>query len=127
MLDAWDDPRFFRGIQCLQEGEPGEAADCFEELFFEAVRDEVPFVRFFLQVSTGLHHIERGQNIGAAERLEEALKVLPEIHDHRGWDLERIARELGPVIEAVRRRSKGAREKISEVHVQRKDQAEPGT
>lgn len=127
MLDAWDDPRFFRGIQCLQEGEPGEAADCFEELFFEAVRDEVPFVRFFLQVATGLHHIERGQNIGAAERLEEALRVLPAIHDDHGWDLAQIDRELVPVIEAVRRRSKGAREKIPGVQVERKEQAEPRT
>lgn len=125
MLDAWDDPRFLKGIEYLQEGEPGEAADCFEELFFEAVRDEVPFVRFFLQVSTGLHHIERGQNIAAAERLEEGLRVLPEIHDDRGWNLHQIARDLEPVIAAVRRRATGVREPIPEVRVQRRDIGDP--
>lgn len=67
-----------------------EASDLFEELFFEAVRDELPLVRVLLQISTGMHHLARGQHRAARERIEEGLRAMSEVTNARGVDLERV-------------------------------------
>jgi predicted metal-dependent hydrolase len=95
------DPRFAEALRHFDAGDWLEASDLFEELFFEAVRDEVPLVRVLLQISTGMHHIARGQRRAARERLEEGLRVLPEVSDARGVDLDRL-REM--VLVALRER-----------------------
>lgn len=73
----------------MESGDWLEASDLFEELFFEAVRDELPLVRALLQVSTGMHHISRGSRRAARERLEEGLRALDEVVNARGVDLVR--------------------------------------
>ena len=91
-----DDPRFAAALANFGDGDWLEASDLFEELFFEAVRDEVPLVRVLLQIATGMHHISRGQRRAAAERLEEGVRALAEVTNARGVDLvevERVARE----------------------------------
>ena len=87
------DPRFAEALRHFDAGDWLEASDLFEELFFEAVRDEVPLVRVLLQISTGMHHLARGQRRAGRERLEEGLRVLPEVGNSRGVDL-RALREL---------------------------------
>lgn len=75
-----------------------EAADLFEELFFEAVRDELPLVRVLLQLSTGFHHVARGQRRAAVERLEEGVRQIPGVTNPRGVDLPRLrARALAEI------------------------------
>src|SRR5688500_17485831 len=91
-----DDPRFHEALHHFDAGDWLEASDLFEELYFEAVRDEVPLVRVLLQISTGMHHIARGQRRAAVERLVEGLRALAEVTNARGVDLkeiERIARD----------------------------------
>ena len=87
-----DDPRFAAALAHFASGDWLEASDLFEELFFEAVRDEVPLVRVLLQISTGMHHISRGQHRAARERLEEGLRALPEVTNARGVDLNEVER-----------------------------------
>jgi predicted metal-dependent hydrolase len=70
------DPRFIRAVDFFNAGDYLEASDEFEELFFEAVRDEVDFVRTLMQFSVGLHHVQTGQRRPAIERIEEGLKVV---------------------------------------------------
>ncbi|HYO77412.1 MAG TPA: DUF309 domain-containing protein [Thermoanaerobaculia bacterium] len=89
-----DDPRFAEALRHLGAGDWLEASDLFEELFFEAVRDEVPLVRVLLQISTGMHHIARGQRRAAAERLEEGLRCMPEVTNARGVDLAALAERV---------------------------------
>ena len=86
------DPRFAEALRHFDAGDWLEASDLFEELFFEAVRDEVPLVRVLLQISTGMHHLARGQRNAARERIEEGLRAIEEVCDARGVDLERIRR-----------------------------------
>jgi predicted metal-dependent hydrolase len=92
------DPRFAEALEHLERGDWLEASDLFEELYFEAVRDEVPLVRVLLQISTGMHHISRGQHRAARERLEEGLRCIAAVSDARGVDLqkwrERVERAL---------------------------------
>lgn len=83
-----DDPRFIEALEHFERGDFLEASDLFEELYFEAVRDEVPIVRFMLQISTGLHHISRRQMRAARERIEEGLRV--QVTNAYGVDLERV-------------------------------------
>ena len=85
-----DDPRFPAALRHFDDGDWLEAADLFEEIYFESVRDEIPVVRFLLQISTGLHHVSRGQQRAAAERLREGLRILPEVVQTFGVDLARI-------------------------------------
>lgn len=85
-----DDPRFAAALAHFEAGDWLEASDLFEELFFESVRDEVPLVRALLQVSTGMHHLSRGQRRAARERLEEGLRALAGVTSARGVDLERV-------------------------------------
>ena len=104
------DERFAAALRYFESGDWLEAADLFEELFFEAVRDEVPLVRFLLQVSTGMHHISRGQRRAAAERLEEALRVACEVENRRGVDVTTIrahVRERIATLKGEERRVKG--------------------
>jgi predicted metal-dependent hydrolase len=84
-----DDPRFAAALGHLDEGDWLEASDLFEELYFEAVRDELPLVRVLLQISTGMHHISRGQHRAARERLEEGLRCIADVTDARGVDLQK--------------------------------------
>jgi len=85
-----DDPRFEAALRYFRDGDWLEASDLFEELFFEAVRDEVPLVRVLLQISTGMHHLSRGQRKAARERLEEGLRAIAEVTNARGVDLNEI-------------------------------------
>jgi hypothetical protein len=88
-----DDPRFHEALRHFHDGDWLEASDLFEELFFEAVRDEVPLVRVLLQISTGMHHLARGQRRAARERLEEGVSALRAVTNSRGVDLDAL-REL---------------------------------
>jgi hypothetical protein len=85
-----DDPRFHEALRHFDAGDWLEASDLFEELFFEAVRDEVPLVRVLLQISTGMHHIARGQHRAARERLEEGVRGIDLVTNARGVDLEKL-------------------------------------
>ncbi|MEA2417290.1 MAG: hypothetical protein QOI58_3947 [Thermoanaerobaculia bacterium] len=85
------DPRFLRGIALFNEGDYLEASDCFEELFFEGVRDEPDFIRIFLQFSVGIFHAQTGQWRPAVERIEEGLRLAAANVDDRGFDLVALA------------------------------------
>jgi hypothetical protein len=93
-----EDPRFAMALRHFDERDWLEASDLFEELFFDAVRDEVPLVRFLLQISTGMHHLARGQRRAARERLEEGLRVMSEVTNARGVDLARVGGEARETI-----------------------------
>jgi hypothetical protein len=93
-----DDPRFAAALRHFEERDWLEASDLFEELFFDAVRDEVALVRFLLQISTGMHHLARGQRRAGRERLEEGLRVMSEVTNARGVDLTRVGREAREAI-----------------------------
>ena len=86
----------------MESGDWLEASDLFEELFFEAVRDELPLVRALLQVSTGMHHISRGSRRAARERLEEGLRALAEVTSARGVDLARWKSRVEAEMRALR-------------------------
>jgi hypothetical protein len=101
-MDIGDDPRFHAGVAAMNAHDYFDASEIFEDLFFEAVRDEVLFARLFLQVATGAHHLERGQRGAAADRLAEGLKALDLITNDRGWDLARLGDELRTLIANVR-------------------------
>jgi len=86
-----NDPRFIRGVSLFNDGDYLEASDCFEDLFFEGVRDEPDFVRIFLQFSVGIHHAETGQWRPAVERIEEGLRLVASNRYDRGIDLSSLA------------------------------------
>lgn len=85
-----DDPRFALALRHVHDGDWLEASDLFEELFFEAVRDEVPLIRVLLQISTAMHHLSRGQRNAARERLEEGVRAMQEVTNARGVDLQSL-------------------------------------
>ena len=85
------DPLFATAMQHFHAGDWLEASDLFEELFFEAVRDEVPLVRVLLQISTGMHHVSRGQRRAAAERLQEGLRAMGDVTNAHGVNLAAVA------------------------------------
>src|SRR4051794_24815583 len=95
-----DDPRLREALEAFNRGDYFEAGDFFEELFFEAVRDEVPFIRALLQTSVGFVHAERGQRKSAIERLEEALAALNDVTNSRGLDFERLREAIAAAISA---------------------------
>ena len=97
-----DDPRFADALRHMSDGDWLEASDLFEELFFEAVRDEVPLVRVLLQLSTGFHHISRGQRRAARERLEEGVRAIGEVRNAFGVDLDRWRERAMREIERLR-------------------------
>jgi predicted metal-dependent hydrolase len=90
-VELTEDPRFLRGIALFNDGDYLEASDCFEELFFEGVRDEPDFIRIFLQFSVGIFHAQTGQWRPAAERIEEGLRLVAANQNDRGFDLVTLA------------------------------------
>jgi hypothetical protein len=99
-----DDPRFIAAIDRFNAGEFYEAGDAFEELFFEAIRDEVELVRALLQVSVGAYHADTGQRRPAVERLEEALLAVDRVTNDRGFDLIRLRGDIVILIRQIRAR-----------------------
>ncbi|MBV8518534.1 MAG: DUF309 domain-containing protein [Acidobacteria bacterium] len=97
-----DDPRFAAALAHVASGDWLEASDLFEELFFEAVRDEVPLVRVLLQLSTGMHHVSRGQRRAAVERLEEGIRAMADVTNARGVDLEALRAQARAAIARLR-------------------------
>jgi len=102
MVDVGDDPRLERGLALFNTRDYAEAADEFEELFFEAVGDEVELVCALMQVAVGVHHIERGQPRAAIERLDEGLLAITLVTNARGIDFERLAEDMRGLIAALR-------------------------
>jgi predicted metal-dependent hydrolase len=100
-----DDPRFAEALKHFAAGDWLEASDLFEELFFEAVRDEVPLVRVLLQISTGMHHLNRGQRRAAVERLEEGLRAIETVTNARGVDLAQLRKQARAVVVQFARNS----------------------
>ena len=90
-MNIADDPRFAEGVRLFNAGEFFEASECFEDLFFEGVRDEPEFVRIFLQFAVGIHHAEMKQMRPAVERIEEGLRLVATTRDDRGIDLTALA------------------------------------
>jgi hypothetical protein len=101
-MDITSDPRFVRGVALFNEGECLEGSDCFEELFFEGVRDEPEFVRIFLQFSVGMHHAQMGHRRPAVERIEEGLRVVALNADDHGIDLMALAGGMRAACHAIR-------------------------
>ena len=101
-MDIEHDPRFVAAIAQFNAGEFYEAADAFEELFFEAVRDEVELVRVFLQVSVGAYHADTGQRRPAVERLEEAILAIDRVTGDHGLDLVRLRQDIKVLMGQIR-------------------------
>ena len=97
-----DDPRFLAAVAQFNASEFYDAGDAFEELFFEAVRDELEFVRAMLQVSVGAYHADTGQRRPAIERLEEALLAIDRVTDDRGYDLGRLRDDIRVLMGEIR-------------------------
>src|ERR1051325_1895450 len=104
-MQLQDDPRFLAAVAQFNAGQFYEAGDAFEELFFEAVRDEVEFVRAMLQVAVGAHHADTGQRRPAVERLEEALLAIDRVADDRGYDLARLRQDIRVLMRQIRGRA----------------------
>ncbi|HEV2719457.1 MAG TPA: DUF309 domain-containing protein [Thermoanaerobaculia bacterium] len=107
-----DDPRFRAAIAQLNAGDYAEAADAFEEIFFEAVRDEVEPVRALMQVATGMHHIERGQARAAIERLEEGIAAIDRVTNAYGVDFDSLRAGVARAVAQLR-----AHERVTRVAV----------
>jgi hypothetical protein len=99
--DIGDDPRFLAAIAMLAAHDYFEASEEFEELFFEAVRDELEFARVFLQLAAGGVHLERRQWRAAAQRLDEAVRAIARVTNDRGYDLVMMSDELRVLIGQV--------------------------
>jgi len=107
-----DDPRLIKAIAHFNEGDFDLAADDFEELFFEAVREEVPFVRALMQVATGIFHVQRNQLRAAMERLEEGVRAIDEIREDFGIDFVRLRADVIALLPKIAARSRGDRSRI---------------
>lgn len=105
-MELIDDPRFIRGIALFNDGDYLEASDCFEELFFEGVRDEPDFIRIFLQFSVGIHHAQTGQWRPAVERIEEGLRLVVLNENDRGFDLVALGHGMKAAVKCLREKSK---------------------
>jgi len=105
-VELTDDPRFLRGIALFNDGDYLEASDCFEELFFEGVRDEPDFIRIFLQFSVGIFHAQTGQWRPTVERIEEGLRLAAANENDRGFDLVALAIAMKAGAKALRDKSK---------------------
>ena len=106
-MHASEDPRFRQGVTLFNEEEFAEAADLFEELFQEAVLDEVEFIRMFMQISAAAHHVERRQLRAAEERLVEGILALERWRDSHGFDVAALRSQLSAFGEAIGRRAAG--------------------
>jgi predicted metal-dependent hydrolase len=105
-VELTEDPRFVHGIALFNDGDYLEASDCFEELFFEGVRDEPDFIRIFLQFSVGIHHAQTGQWRPAVERIGEGLRLAASTEDDRGFDLVALSASMKAGAKALREKSK---------------------
>ena len=107
-----EDPRLLAGIAHFNDGDYDLSADAFEELYFEAIRDEVEFIRALMQIATGIHHVERNQFRAAIERLQEAVRAIDAVTNDRGYDFARLRADVIALLPRIAARSRGERERI---------------
>lgn len=96
-----NDARFRYAIDLFNQRDYADAADVFEELFFDAGGDEIEFARIFLQSSVGLLHAERKQRRAAISRLEEAIRAIDRVSDARGVDLMALRSAIQSIIASL--------------------------
>jgi len=107
-VELTEDPRFLRGIALFNDGDYLEASDCFEELFFEGIRDEPDFIRIFLQFSVGIFHAQTGQWRPAVERIEEGMRLVAANDNDRGFDLLALSASMAAGAAALREKRNAA-------------------
>jgi predicted metal-dependent hydrolase len=105
-VELTEDPRFLRGVALFNDGDYLEASDCFEELFFEGIRDEPDFIRIFLQFSVGIFHAQTGQWRPAVERIEEGIMLVASNENDRGFDLLALSTSMSAAVKALRENGK---------------------
>jgi predicted metal-dependent hydrolase len=108
MLDVGEDARLDAALAHFNAADFDLAADALEELFFEAVRDEVPFVRALMQIATAMHHVERNQTRAAVERLQEGIRAIDEVTNARGVDFAALRAECVGLVPRIARRERFA-------------------
>jgi hypothetical protein len=95
------DPRLAVAVDAFNRHEFFEASELFEELFFEAVRDEVHVSRALLQLAVGCVHAERRQRAAAVSRLEEGLVAMRLIEVPHGIAFDRLRPAVEHLTEAI--------------------------
>lgn len=96
------DRRFVAALGLIDARDFEAASDLLEELFFEAVMDEVPVVRALMQLSVGCLHAERRQQQAAAGRLVEAVKAIDQVTTGYGIDFVALRRDALELLAEVR-------------------------
>jgi predicted metal-dependent hydrolase len=89
-------PHLVEGIRLFRSGKYFLAHETLEEYWIDAPAGERAFYQGLIQLSTGFHHLERGNTTGARLQFAKALRRLAEYPDgYLGLDVAGVRSFLG--------------------------------
>jgi len=72
----WTDGPLAEGLRLYNAGEFFAAHEAWESVWLAAPEPQKTFLQGVIQISAALHHLQRGNNLGAARLLQGALRRL---------------------------------------------------
>jgi predicted metal-dependent hydrolase len=98
----WSTGTLAEGLQCYREGRFWHAHEHWESVWLQLSGQEKTFLQALIQTTAAFHHFKRGNLIGTASLMRNALRRLePLPHRFGGIDVGRLRESLHAWIEAI--------------------------
>jgi len=106
MLD-WNSAPLSEGLACYRREEFFEAHEHWELAWLKLTEPEKSFLQAIVQITAAMHHLRRGNSVGAASLLRRSLKRLTLCaSDFGGIKVEPLCRALTAIVEAIGREAR---------------------
>jgi predicted metal-dependent hydrolase len=103
MLD-WSSAPLSEGLACYRRAQFFEAHEHWELVWLALNEPEKSFLQALVQITAAMHHLRKGNGIGAASLLRRSLKRLSRCaSEFGGINVEPLRHELTSVLEAIGR------------------------
>lgn len=76
MAFDWNHPNLAEGLRCYRAEEFFLAHEHWESVWLQSPDPEKTFLQSLIQISAAMHHVQRGNRVGAASLLTRSLRRL---------------------------------------------------
>lgn len=98
----WDRDELAEGLRCYRNREFFEAHEYWEAVWLRCAEPEKTFLQALIQTTAAFHHFQRGNFVGAASLLRNALRRLePYPHEFGGVAVEQLRQSIRDWLKAL--------------------------
>lgn len=101
----WSTGALAEGLQCYRDGRFWHAHEHWESVWLQLHGQEKMFLQALIQTTAAFHHFKRGNLVGTASLLRNALRRLEPLPDQFGGiDVDRLRQDLRGWIHSIEQR-----------------------